>query len=144
MTIDSEAAQYWNNDDWATRELKPGVICASGSITVSGAGFSGNVTLVAQGAISVSGAGINLTSFLDVDGDALLMASFSMAGLDISGAGQSWVGILFASNGLAQASGAGAFSVEGGIIADRVAVVGSGMELGQGDGEGDTSIRLVE
>jgi hypothetical protein len=63
---DTANTHLWVGNNIASKELKPGVIChtGSGAMTLNENGVTGNVTLVAE-YIRISGTGNNLTAYLN-------------------------------------------------------------------------------
>ncbi len=100
--------------------LAPGVYCATGTITVSGSGVSGDVTLVAN-RIEISGSNVNLTpNRLGV----VAWATGSGDAVKVSGSRASLGGIVYAPNGRTELSGANL--TLGSIVASTIKLSGSG------------------
>ena len=136
--------EAWVDSDSNSGQLLPGVYCSTKKLSLSGSDVTGSVTLVSQDEVNVSGSNFNLTPFWN---DVLLFSDDSFPkGIDISGSGGNWEGIVLAPNGLAKIAGSSNFAYSGAVIADVVQISGSNTSLtaidyGQG---GPATVALVE
>ena len=128
--IDLTDGTHWLNA--ATKTLNPGVYCAPTFHTLSLAGTNGNVTLVSNSShdINVSAANLNLTAFAH---NVLAFAASQGGGIQFSGAGSFWQGLLVAQFGNVQISGstnaAGTPQFVGALLGNTVQVSGQYLKL---------------
>ena len=108
-------------------QLIPGVYCSTKKLTLSGSDVTGNITLVSLEEVDISGSNSNLTPYWN-NVLAFSEASFPK-GIDMSGSGGTWEGLMLAPNGLIEVTGSSNFSYSGSIIADRIHVSGSNFSV---------------
>ncbi len=101
-----------------------GLYYVTGNVQVSGSNLSGTCTIVAEGEIGMSGSGRNLSPYY---GGLLLLSN--SAGVDMSGSGSTWQGVIYAPQGTVDMSGANNTTVEGSIFARAVSLSGSGLRI---------------
>ena len=138
--------------DGAKTQLKPGVYCFGGSVSLIGSDIVTvtensqiGVTFIARGRITFSGAGANLKPFRN--GVLFYSESSSQNAIDVSGSGGVFEGLFYAPTGGIDLSGSG-FQLTGGLIGRTVAVSGIGASV-TADGSASTAnsnpvIALIE
>jgi hypothetical protein len=137
---------WWVNGQKSSKQLRPGVYCASGpsgGIRLSDSDISGNVTFIATQTIEISGSNFNLTPYAS---DLLFFSQgTSDVALKVAGSAGSWQGIMYAPNGNAEVSGSNNLTISGGIIADTVKLNGSSFNIVGTAGQAiEDRLRLVD
>jgi Flp pilus assembly protein TadG len=137
--------------DGTTKNVSPGLYCATSKITVNQAGINlTNVGFVAPNVTWSSGNGdlTGYTGILPQYGGLLFYAYGSGSAFDESGSGNSLTGAIFAPFGNAQVSGGSGTVITGFIAGDTVQLSGGGgtwKGLGPGIGGGTaTGVALTE
>lgn len=109
--------------------IPAGVYFVNGDVVIDGSDYqAGGVTFIATGRIKVSGSN---HYFTPARHNVLFYSLRSGGGfeIDISGSGGYYEGTCYAPNGSIQFSGSGNQVMQGSLIADQVAVTGSGFTL---------------
>ena len=152
----SSDGSWWVGGSKDSKTLRAGTFCARGSSgfiklsdsdivveeVVSG---SGGVSFVAQCCIDISGSNFDLHPH---EHDVLLFSEGnSDVAIKMAGSSGDWLGAIYAPNGTAEVSGSGNINLIGGIVADRVKLNGSSINLDGGSGpsvSGPQTIALIE
>lgn len=126
--------------------LMDGLYCFSGGVSLVGNDIQGKVTFAAMGNINVSGSGHLLEPY---HSSGILFYSESSTGpmqINIAGSGGQWTGLIYAANGDASLSGQSNQNFEGSVIAQNVAVSGTGMTItaSQLANNGNPVVRIIE
>lgn len=96
---------WWVGGTRASKQLEPGVYCATGDIGLSTNGTQGNVTFVGGGKVASSAGNLNLTAYFDN------LMFFSTGGgatttvVSFTGSGSIWQGIMYAPYGRVHITG---------------------------------------
>jgi hypothetical protein len=138
---------WWVGGTKASKQLRPGVYCATGGggiIKLSDSGITGTVTFVAGYQVEISGSNFTLNPYSQG------VLAFAQGNLDtalkLSGSGGAWTGILYAPNGQVELSGSSNLTIVGGIVAGRVKIGGSDITIqaGASQSSGPAQLQLVE
>ena len=108
--------------------LKPGVYFTTGTLTLSGSGVTGNVTLIGD-EVKISGSDTTLTAFSN--GVVLYGTGTSNQAVKVSGSDETFTGIIYAPNGGIDISGSNE-AVAGGVVGQRVKLSGSSSTIAFG------------
>lgn len=137
---------WWVNGRKSSKQLQPGVYCATGSsggIKLSDSDIRGNVTFVATQTIDISGSNFDLTPY--ANGVLFYSQGTSDVALKVAGSGGRWQGIMYAPNGQVEISGSGNMTISGGIVAQTVKLGGSSFNITGTAGQVTTaSLQLVD
>jgi Flp pilus assembly protein TadG len=150
----SSNGSWWVGGTKVSKTLRPGIYCSgTGSsdgiklsdsdirvLTDIATGADG-VTFVASYSIEVSGSNFQLKPFKD----NILFASYgtSDVAVKVAGSGGTWEGIIYAPNGTAEISGSSNLALQGGIIAKRVKLNGSGFSIDGSASEGGPGEQVI-
>lgn len=134
-------SSLWVGGDVGTRQLRPGVIVATGDISNAITGWTGNVTFVAGGKLRLSGGDWNMTAYWNnICGYAGSNEDDAMV---ISSSGATQTGYFFCPAGKIRYSGSSGTTVNGGFVSDTLLVSGSSMVMNSGS-VGRKTVKLIE
>jgi len=131
---------WWVGGNKSSKQLKPGVYCATGRISLSTQSVQGNVTFVTDGDISMSGNDSSLTAFSN--GVVLYTSSTDGNAIKISGSDGSFGGIMYAPNGSIDLAGSG-MNIQGSVIGNEIKLTGSNRTI-NGNVKGEGASQLIE
>jgi hypothetical protein len=120
LTITATTPNIWASPG----HLKNGLICATGSISMS-ITATGNVTFVAGTTFSISGAGSSYSGFQN---NVLAYANGTGTSFMV-GAGGTWSGIIAAPSGSLNVQSSGTWVVNGSMQGAQISVNGSGLTI---------------
>ena len=122
--------EVWTNP--AKTQLVSGVYCFGNSVTLIGDDIVGNVTFAAMGGISISGSDHNLTAYHP---SGILFYSERSTGptqINVSAAGGSYQGIIYAPNGDIDFQGQSNHTFQGSLVGQNVSVGGTRLTIQSG------------
>ncbi|MCB9675393.1 MAG: hypothetical protein H6737_09780 [Alphaproteobacteria bacterium] len=110
--------------------LSPGLYYADCDVHLSGPALDGTVTVVAEGSIHIAGSSVVYAPY--VDGLLFLSNAADDGAIHVSGAGDTFLGYLYASQGGIQLNGSGTRFLCG-LVGETVDLAGSGFEIAAAD-----------